>query len=58
MQILSNSGKKAVNISKNQGGFIAAYVEIDALNERERLIEMVTRKTEAAAIKWAKKQLN
>ena len=58
MQILSTSGKKAVNISKTLNGFIAAYVEIDTANERERLIEMVGRKTEKACIKWAKKQLN
>ena len=57
MQILSVSGKKAVNISKNQGGFVAAFVQIDKENEREQLIEMKRYKTEKAAVKWAKKQL-
>jgi hypothetical protein len=57
MTILSASKKKAVNITRNHGKFIAAYVQIDQENQREQLIEMKSYKTEKAAINWAKKQL-
>ena len=57
MTIFSASKKKAVNITRNHGKFIAAYVQIDQENQREHLIEMKSYSTEKAAIKWAKKQL-
>jgi hypothetical protein len=57
MTIFSASKKKAVNITRNHGKFIAAYVQIDQENQREQLIEMKCYKTEKAAIKWANKQL-
>jgi hypothetical protein len=57
MTILSASKKKAVNITKNHGKFIAAYVQFDKENQREHLIEMKSYKTEKAAIKWANKNL-
>jgi hypothetical protein len=57
MTILSASKKKAVNITRNHGKFIAAYVQIDQENQREQLIEMKSYKTEKAAIKWANKNL-
>ena len=56
----STSGKKGVNITKNQGQFVAAYVQY--FNEgdlvREQLIEMKRYNSEKMAIKWANKQLN
>jgi hypothetical protein len=57
MTIFSASKKKAVNITRNHGKFIAAYVQIDQENQREQLIEMKSYKTEKAAIKWANKNL-
>ena len=57
MTIFSASKKKAVNITRNHGKFIAAYVQIDQENQREQLIEMKSYKTEKAAINWANKQL-
>jgi hypothetical protein len=57
MTIFSASKKKAVNITRNHGKFIAAYVQIDQENQREHLIEMKSYKTEKAAIKWANRQL-
>jgi len=57
MQILSVSKKKAVNITKNHGKFIAAFVQFDQENQREHLIEMKSYSSEKAAIKWANKQL-
>lgn len=57
MTIFSASKRKAVNITRNHGKFIAAYVQIDNENQREQLIEMKSYKTEKSAIKWANKQL-
>jgi hypothetical protein len=57
MTIFSASKRKAVNITKNHGKFIAAYVQIDQENQREQLIEMKSYSTEKSAIKWANKQL-
>jgi hypothetical protein len=57
MTIFSASKKKAVNITRNHGKFIAAYVQFDQENQREHLIEMKSYSTEKAAIKWANKQL-
>ena len=56
--IKSTSGKKAVNISNNNGTFNAAYVQIDIANEREQLIEMKSFASEKRATTWATKQLN
>ena len=56
----SKSGKKGVNISRNQGSFIVAYVQY--FNEgdqvRESLIEMKRYKSEKTATKWANNKLN
>jgi hypothetical protein len=57
MTIFSASKKKSVNITRNHGKFIAAYVQIDQENQREHLIEMKSYKTEKAAIKWANQNL-
>jgi hypothetical protein len=57
MTILSASKKKAVNITRNHGKFIAEFIQFDKENEREHLIEMKSYKTEKAAINWANKQL-
>lgn len=56
--IKSTSGKKAVNISKNNGQFVACYVQIDVANQREQLINMKWYKSEKSALKYANKVLN
>ncbi len=55
--IKSTSGKKAVNVTNNNGTFNAAHVQIDIANEREQLIEMKPFSTEKRAITWANKVL-
>jgi hypothetical protein len=57
MTIFSASKRKAVNITRNHGKFIAEFIQFDQENQREQLIEMKCYKTEKAAINWAKKQL-
>jgi hypothetical protein len=57
MTIFSASKKKAVNITRNHGKFIAEFIQFDQENQREHLIEMKSYKTEKAAIKWANKNL-
>ena len=56
----STSGKKGVNISKENKKFVACYVQY--FNEgdliREQLIEMKIYNSEKMAVKWANKQLN
>jgi hypothetical protein len=57
MTIFSASKRKAVNITRNHGKFIAEFIQFDQENQREHLIEMKSYKTEKAAINWAKKNL-
>ncbi len=55
----SKTGKKAVNITKNNGNFICCYVQINEDDQiTEDLIELKEFKTESRAIKWAEEQLN
>jgi len=56
----SKSGKKAVNISNNNGVFYAVYVQF--VNTGTEIVEQVllakSYSSESAATKWANKQLS
>lgn len=58
METLSKSGKKKGVISKNgNAGFVAQFVQIDKLNQREQVLETKKYKGLKSAQNWIKKQI-
>ena len=54
----SESGKKGVNIRKNNDRFIAMYVQYDKANNREQVLQSKSFASKARAEKWANQILN
>ena len=54
----SQSGRKGVNIRKNDDRFVAMYVQYDNANNREQVLQSKSFATKVRAEKWANQILN